>query len=255
MLACRDTQEHVIRIGVSFAPANEILELIRPALLEEGIELDIRQFTHFSLANMALSMQELDANFIQHQHFLHQFNTASNSDLRFITGVYHAKLSLYSGIFENISDISADTTVLMINDDMNFARSLHLLHQAELIVLDQINPFVTVDNIISNPLNLVFRRVDPLTMALTFQEQGSILAIMYPTFTRSVDPQNFLVDQIIFSEILNDFTKEYAIGLAANSSNYNSHNIKRLAYHLSSSIVAEWLKSYYYWASIPVLGN
>jgi len=246
------SRDHVLRIGVAFHPASDILELIRDDLANEGITLDIRVFTHFSLANPALAFNEIDANFIQHIHFMNEFNQATNNDLYFAQGIYHAKLSLYSNVFSSIDEISYNSEIIMINDHINFARSLILLDQANLITLDDnTNVLANENNIIANPLNLSFRKVDQVTMAQVYHEQGRRLAIMYPTFARMIDPTNNLIDEIIFAEELTDFTKSYAIGIAINHQNKNNPNILTLLELLNSSKVSDWIIQNYAWAAIP----
>ena len=58
--------EKLIVIGASATPHAEILEQIKPALAEQGYELEIRIFDDYVLPNTALNDGELDANYFQH---------------------------------------------------------------------------------------------------------------------------------------------------------------------------------------------
>ena len=53
--------EKLIVIGASATPHAEILEQIKPALAEQGYELEIRIFDDYVLPNTALNDGELDA--------------------------------------------------------------------------------------------------------------------------------------------------------------------------------------------------
>ena len=50
-------------VGATAKPHAEILEVVKPMLEEEGIDLEIKEFTYYILLNPALNDGEIDANF------------------------------------------------------------------------------------------------------------------------------------------------------------------------------------------------
>ncbi|HAJ65864.1 MAG TPA: methionine ABC transporter substrate-binding protein, partial [Clostridiales bacterium] len=59
-----------LTVGASSTPHAELLELVKPALAEQGIELDIVIYDDYVLPNTALQDGELDANYFQHTPYL-----------------------------------------------------------------------------------------------------------------------------------------------------------------------------------------
>ncbi|MFP3527481.1 MetQ/NlpA family ABC transporter substrate-binding protein, partial [Pantoea sp. SIMBA_072] len=51
-------------------PHAEILELIKPTLAKEGVDLQIKVFTDYVQPNAALASGDLDANSYQHDPYL-----------------------------------------------------------------------------------------------------------------------------------------------------------------------------------------
>ena len=52
-----------LKVGATPVPHAEILELIKPDLKKQGVELKIVEFTDYVTPNLALSDKEIDANF------------------------------------------------------------------------------------------------------------------------------------------------------------------------------------------------
>ncbi|MBQ0777856.1 MAG: methionine ABC transporter substrate-binding protein, partial [Pseudomonas sp.] len=70
-----------ISIAATAVPHAEILEFVKPALAEDGVELDIRVFTDYVQPNVQVAEKRLDANFFQHLPYLEEFNSSRGTDL------------------------------------------------------------------------------------------------------------------------------------------------------------------------------
>ena len=68
-------------IGASSTPHAELLEIVKPKLAEQGIELDIKIYDDYVLPNTALQDGDLDANYFQHAPYMNSFNEANGTDL------------------------------------------------------------------------------------------------------------------------------------------------------------------------------
>lgn len=100
-VGCKAQQEvgnsdNVIKIGASPVPHAEILEEIKPILKEQGIELEIIEFTDYVTPNLALDSKEIDANFFQHLPYLESFTRENNLKLSSIGNIHVEPLGLYS---------------------------------------------------------------------------------------------------------------------------------------------------------------
>ncbi|VEU80744.1 MetQ/NlpA family ABC transporter substrate-binding protein [Haploplasma axanthum] len=251
LVACTkkdDSKE--IKVAVAFYPMGELLELIKDDLKNDGYELKVTTFNNdYVLPNQGLKNKEFDANMIQHQHFMNEFNSKNDASLTKIMSIYHAIFALYSKDLTNPADIPNEATISIPNDSTNLGRALHLLQDAKLLTLkENVGPFAKITDIVSNPKNLKFSEVALNMLSKSYKETG--LAIMYPTYARDL---NLVGDeQRIFNEdITSSRIQEYAISLVARDDNKDSDKIKALKNHLSSKKVRDYLIDNYSWASTP----
>lgn len=139
-MAMAETSEPItIKIGASSSPHAEILEYIKPALLEKGIDLQIEVFLDYVTPNMSLSDGSLDANYFQHIPYMEQYN-ASQDDahkLAAVIGVHYEPYALYAGKVAKLEDLKDGDTITVPNDAANEARALILLESAGLIKLKE----------------------------------------------------------------------------------------------------------------------
>ena len=211
------TENNEINVGVSFYPMKDILDRIEDDLKEEGYDLIIHEFTDYQAPNNLLNNKELDANMIQHDYFLQQFNEANNSELVTVQPIYHATFALYSKDYETVEEIPDGSSITLPDDATNLSRALYLLGQTQLLTFkDNKTTGLTLEDIASNPKNLNFQDRVPLTsLAQRYTETG--LAIMYPTYAKSLE----LVgdEQRLYVEKQDDVTEGYAISLVARDDN------------------------------------
>ncbi|HNX92733.1 MAG TPA: MetQ/NlpA family ABC transporter substrate-binding protein, partial [Syntrophomonas sp.] len=70
-----------IVVGATAKPHAEILEVVKPMLAKENIDLEIKVFTDYVQLNPALKDKQIDANFFQHVPYLDDYNKNNNADL------------------------------------------------------------------------------------------------------------------------------------------------------------------------------
>jgi len=180
LTACsREDGYTVIRIGATPVPHAEILEFIRPYLLEEGIRLEIRVFTEFAFPNPALSDGSLDANYFQHMPFLESYMTASGNQLHVVGAIHIEPMGAYSQTLDNISELEYGMTVAIPDCGVNGPRALILMEDNGLIT---INPGVARNrasiNDIYNPLNLNFLQAGAAFLPRIMQDEEADMAII-----------------------------------------------------------------------------
>lgn len=146
-----------IKVGATPVPHAEILEIIVPLLKEEGITLQIIEFTDYVRPNLALQDGELDANFFQHIPYLEGFNADRGTDLVSLIGIHIEPLGVYSDKIASLQELPKGAQLAIPNDATNGGRALLLLQEAGLIKLDPkagIEP--TVFDIVENDLAIKF---------------------------------------------------------------------------------------------------
>ena len=147
-----------LKVGATPVPHAEILELIKPDLKKQGVELKIVEFTDYVTPNLALSDKEIDANFFQHKPYLDKFSEERKLTLSSIANIHVEPLGLYSKKVKSINNLKNGDTIAIPSDPSNGGRALILLHSKGIITLkDPKNLFATEFDIVKNPKKLKFK--------------------------------------------------------------------------------------------------
>lgn len=77
-------------------PHAEILNVVKPILAKEGIDLVIVEMNDYVRPNLAVADKELDANFFQHVPYLNKFISERNLQLAYTTKVHIEPMGVYS---------------------------------------------------------------------------------------------------------------------------------------------------------------
>nr|WP_280434773.1 MetQ/NlpA family ABC transporter substrate-binding protein [Nocardia carnea] len=135
LTACGGESESgdVVRIGTTeSSPEWDVFE--RKAQ-EQGITLEITNYSDYSQPNIALSQGQIDINLFQHLQFLGEYNVADNADLTPIGATQIVPLGLYSKKHKSVADIPPGGEIAVPNDPSNQARALFVLEAAGLVKL------------------------------------------------------------------------------------------------------------------------
>jgi D-methionine transport system substrate-binding protein len=127
-------EAETVRIGVVGA-SDPYWETYKKAAADEGITVEIIDFTDYAQPNPALAEGELDLNQFQHLVYLADYNVSNNQNLTPIGATATYPLGLYSKKYDSTDDIPAGETVAVPNDASNQARGLLVLRSAGLIKL------------------------------------------------------------------------------------------------------------------------
>ncbi|GAB2468260.1 D-methionine transport system substrate-binding protein [Conyzicola lurida] len=137
-----------VKLGVVGA-SDPYWDVFKDAAEEEGIFVDISDFTDYAQPNPALTEGDLDLNQFQHIIYLAQYNVSADEDLAPIGATAIYPLSLYSTKYTSVDDIEEGETVAIPSDASNLARGLLVLQAAGLVELeDGGSPFSTVDDVL-----------------------------------------------------------------------------------------------------------
>ena len=158
---------HAAKLSVAATPVPhaELLELVKPALAKEGIELDIKVFTDYVQPNKQVADGHLDVNFFQHKPYLDSFNQERKTDLLVVGQVHVEPFGAYSQKIKSVSELKDGAQIALPNDPSNGARALLLLQKEGLIKLkDPSDILATSRDIAENPKNLRFRELEAATL-------------------------------------------------------------------------------------------
>ncbi|MBR2591862.1 MAG: transporter substrate-binding domain-containing protein, partial [Oscillospiraceae bacterium] len=131
------SEEVTLKIGASSTPHAELLEIVKPALAAQGIDLDIVIYDDYVLPNTALQDGTLDANYFQHRPYLNSFNESNGTDLVSAGLIHYEPFGIYSYSVEALEDLAEGATIIVPDDDSNQTRALLLLQQEGIIELPE----------------------------------------------------------------------------------------------------------------------
>jgi len=151
----------VLKVGATPVPHAELLEQVKPILEEQGIELEIVEFTDYVKPNLSLNDGEIDANFFQHVPYLDGFNADHNLDLISVGTVHVEPLGVYSEKFTNIDELPEGALIAIPSDGVNGGRALILFEAEGLIKLKgDAGLEATEKDIVENPKGFEFKSIE-----------------------------------------------------------------------------------------------
>ncbi len=145
----------IIKIGAFMVPHSEILEGLKPLAEQDGLSLEIVEFTDPMEANQALANRELDVSYVQSAVELKR--VAAEHKLSFVSlGAVHMEpLLLVSTRAMAVNEIGPGARIAIPNDADRAGRALRLLSEQGLLALKAEKGTVpTMADITENHLNL-----------------------------------------------------------------------------------------------------
>ena len=236
----------VLKIGATPVPHAEILEIVKPLLAKEGIELQIIEFSDYVQPNLALNDKELDANFFQHEPYLKNF-TKEHPEVKLVNaaGIHIEPMGIYSHKIKKLDELKDGASIAIPNDPTNGGRSLMLLAKAGLLKLkDGVSVEATVQDITDNPKHLKFQEVEAAQVPRTLDDVDA--AVINTNFAMQVN----LVPtkDALFME---DSTSPYVNIIAVRTGDENRPEIQALLKALKSKEVKDFINEKYKGAVVP----
>ena len=234
-----------IKVASLIPPMTDILDIVKPILQEQGVDMEIVILSDNVQPNEALANKEVDANFFQHVPYMEQFNASKSANLVAVQPVYDAIYGGYSKRFKDIADLPEGATLVMANDPSNIGRSLQMFADAGLITLKEgVGIQATQADITANTKNYKFEEVDLLMLARMLDDAD--LVAMTPAYASplGLTPKK---DALITEGEDSAFT----ITLVAREDNKDSEAIRKLAKAISGPEVKKFLEDNYADIALP----
>lgn len=235
-----------LKVGATPVPHAEILEIVKPLLAQQNIDLQIVEFSDYVQPNLALNDKELDANFFQHEPYLDNFVSEHKEvKLKNAGGIHIEPMGIYSKKIKQLDALPDGATIAIPNDPTNGGRSLLLLEKAGLLKLkDGVGVKATVQDIASNPKNLKFQEVEAAQVPRTLDDVDA--AVINTNFAMQVN----LVPtkDALFME---DKTSPYVNIVAVREGDEKRPEIEALLKALKSKEVKDFIESKYKGAIVP----
>ncbi|MHC9087029.1 MetQ/NlpA family ABC transporter substrate-binding protein [Luteimonas sp. RIT-PG2_3] len=155
------TPQEKLSVAATAIPHAEILEVVKPLLAEQGVDLQIRIFNDYVQPNDQVVQKQIDVNYFQTEPYLDAYNRDRGTGLVTLVGVHIEPFGAYSRRFKTLEALPEGADVVIPNDPSNNSRALILLHHSGVITLkDPTNALSSLKDITANPRKLKFRELD-----------------------------------------------------------------------------------------------
>lgn len=232
-------------VGATSVPHAEILNEIKSDLAEQGIELEVKEFSDYSLLNPALNDGQIDANFFQHTPYLEEYLANSKQNLVSIGSVHNEPMGIYSSKIKSLDELSDGAKVGIPNDVPNGARALLLLENKGLIKLKEgAGSSASENDIIENSKNLEFMPIKAAQLPRTLSEvEISVINTNY-ALEGGLDPLKDALE-------MEDKDSPYANIIVVKSGDENKESIQKLYKAATSEKVKKFIEDKYKGAIVP----
>ena len=235
-----------LKVAASPTPHAEILNVAKEVLAEQGIDLEVVEFSDYVQPNLVTESGEVDANYFQHVPYLDDFNTTRGTHLVSVTGVHIEPMGIYAGKSDSLDSLPDGASVAVPNDATNEGRALLLLEAQGLIKLaDDSNLSSTPKDIVENPKNLTFTEVEAATIPSIASEVD--LAVINSNYALGAG-----LNPVEDALALESSDSPYVNVLVCKEGNENNAAIQALAEALHSDTVKNYIAENFDGAVIAV---
>ncbi|MGO1268067.1 MAG: MetQ/NlpA family ABC transporter substrate-binding protein [Pseudomonas bubulae] len=232
-------------VAATPVPHAEILELIKPTLAKEGVDLEIKVFTDYVQPNVQVAEKHLDANYFQTLPYLESFNKGKGTNLTTVIGVHVEPFGGYSKKVKNLSELKDGATIAIPNEGSNSGRALILLQKAGLIELkDPTNAVSTPKDIAKNPHNFKFKELESALLPRVLDQVDLDMINTNYALEAGLNPATDAL-------IIEGADSPYVNFLVARPDNKDSIAIQKLAKALTSPEVKAFIAEKYKGAVLP----
>ena len=224
--------------------------MAKEVLAEQGIDLEVVEFSDYVQPNLVTESGEVDANYFQHTPYLDSFNEENGTHLVSVGAVHYEPFGIYPGKSSDLENIADGATIAVPNDTTNEARALQLLAAQGLItVRDGAGLTATINDITENPHNLQIKEIEAAQLPRTVQDVD--FAVINGNYAMEA---GFSVgkDALATEDASSEAAQTYANVLVVKEGNENDPAIQALYAALTSDKVKDYINETYDGAVVPI---
>ena len=239
-----------LKVAASPTPHAEILNVAKDILAEQGITLEVVEFSDYVQPNLVTESGEVDANYFQHTPYLESFNEENGTHLVSVGAIHYEPFGIYPGKSNDLANIADGATIAVPNDTTNEARALQLLAAQGLItVRDGAGLTATINDITDNPHNLQIKEIEAAQLPRTVQDVD--LAVINGNYAMEA---GFSVgkDALATEDASSEAAQTYANVLVVKEGNENNPAIQALLKALQSDEVKNYIDQTYDGAVVAI---
>jgi D-methionine transport system substrate-binding protein len=192
-----NADSHSIKVGTVAGPETDVMQVAAGiAEREHGLTVEIIEFTDYVTPNAALADGSLDANAYQHEPYMQAMVNDRGYDFAIAGYTFVYPIGAYSEKYENIDALPEGAQIALPNDPSNEGRALILMHNHDLITLnDPENLEATPIDIAENPHDFRFREIEAAQLPRVLPDVD--LAFINNTFAQ---PAGLSLDDALIKE-------------------------------------------------------
>jgi D-methionine transport system substrate-binding protein len=225
----------VIRVAATVTPMTDAVEAAAE-VIEDGYEVELVPVSDYVQPNVLVQNGEIEANLVQFESFMEEFNERNDADLVVVQPVYATVVAFYSRTLGSLDELPDGGSVVIPNDRANAGRALQMLADEGIITLDPaIERYgATVGDIVDNPRGLEITEVDLLQLNTAYDEADAVYDL--PSFARQIGltPQD---DGLVVEQ-----DERFEVSLVTRMDNADAPAIAALQEALTSDHVREVLE-------------
>ena len=231
-----------LKVAASPTPHAEILNAAKDILAEQGITLEVVEFSDYVQPNLVTESGEVDANYFQHTPYLESFNKENGTHLVSVGAIHYEPFGIYPGKSNDLENIADGATIAVPNDTTNEARALQLLAaQGIITVRDGAGLTATVNDIEENPHNV---KIEEIVADVDFAVINGNYA-MEAGFSVGTDA-------LAIEDASSEAAQTYANVLVVKEGNENDPAIQALYAALTSDTIKDFINNTYDGAVVPI---
>lgn len=242
-----ESQNEVVKLGVTGAVYEELWAPAIQKLADEGITLELVQFSDFALPNNALDSGNIQLNAFQHHAYFENDKDTNGYDISILTDTFTIAMNLFSSKYSKSEEIPEDSKVAVPNDATNYGRALLLLRDAGLLTLKEgAGSTPTIQDIETSRVELV-----EVNASMTYQyvdDSEIAAAVVNGNYAASynVDP-----DSAIYYENLDPDDNSFVCVIAVRTEDLDNETYKKVAEAFCSDDTAKLFEENYKGFFVP----
>ena len=230
-----------LKVAASPTPHAEILNAAKDILAEQGITLEVVEFSDYVQPNLVTESGEVDANYFQHTPYLESFNEENGTHLVSVGAIHYEPFGIYPGKSNDLENIADGATIAVPNDTTNEARALQLLAaQGIITVRDGAGLTATVNDIEEIEAAQLPRTVADVDFAVINGNYAMEAGFSVGT------------DALAIEDASSEAAQTYANVLVVKEGNENAPAIQALYAALTSDTIKDFINNTYDGAVVPI---
>ena len=237
-----------LTVGATPVPQGNILRYVDENLAEDaGLDIEVTEYTDYTLPNKALNDGDIDANYFQHKPYLDSEVEGQGYEITGFKPINLEPFALFSNDIKDVKDIPKNAKIGINNDPSNQGRALKMLEDAKLITLkDGVDAIdAKLSDVEENPKNVKFVEADAAQLARTLEDVDASVINGNNALEAGLNPAK---DGILLEKADDN---PYGNFLAVRTENKDDENIKKLDELLHSPEVKKFIEKK--WADGSVL--